>query len=200
MTSYTRRNFRAVVEALVPRTPALESSHGEAYVPGGPEVALEEYVVEAFDEYQEHHHGYVSVLLRRLGVRNYPYAIVVAFLLDLVAVELLLRRRNRDRVSCTPGLSGPFARLSETDRLRAIDLLENGAFGTLTDRFGHRVPHLGMVQFLAMGLNTFPMLGYYSEWSADGDGAVQGWSQTGYPGPAAGYTAHHGYEVEAFEE
>lgn len=200
MCGYTRRRFRAVVEALVPRTPELESSHGQAYVPGGRDVALEEYVMEAFDNYQEHHLGRPSTLLRLLGVRNYPYAVVVAALLDVVAVELLVRRRNHEAVDRSPSPRvGPFERLSPTDRLRAIELLEEGILGTLADRFGDRIPHLGMVRFLAMGLNTFPLLGYYSEWSVD-DGMVQGWEQTGYPGAAAGYTAHCGYEIERFEE
>lgn len=198
---YTTRNFRAVVDALLPRTPEMAATHGPEYVPGGRDVALETFVIEAFDSYQEHHHGRLSTVLRRLGVRNYPYAVLVAVLLDLVALELVCRRRNRDPVSVWASpIAGPFRRLSEQDRLRAISLLEDGVLGTLADRFGDRLPHLGTVRFLAMGLNTFPLLGYYSEWSVDDDGEVQGWRQTGYPGPADGYTAHRGYEVTEFEE
>lgn len=198
---YTKRNVRAVVEALVPRTPEMAATHGPAYVPGGRDIALEEFVIESFNSYQEHHHGRLSKLLRRVGIRNYPYAVFVAVLLDLVALELVCRRRNRAPVTVRASpLVGPFRRLSETDRLRAISLLEDGVLGQLADRFGDRFPHLGTVRFLAMGLNTFPLLGYYSEWSADADGEVQGWNQTGYPGPADGYTAHRGYEVTRFEE
>lgn len=198
MLGYTRHTLRAVVDALVPRTPELASSHGPEYVAGGVDVGLEEYLVEAFNGYQEHHHGRVSRLLKRFGVQNYPYATLVAILLDLMAVELLLRRDNEDPVPVATA-KGPFARLSAKDRLRAIDLLETGTLGQLAERYEETLPHLGTVRFLALGINTFPLLGYYSEWGMQPDGSVPGWEQTGYPGPRDGFAAHRGYEIEEFE-
>ncbi len=196
---YTRSNVRALVEAVVPRTPELAASHGEAQVPGGADVGLEEYVIESFDSYQEHHLGVLSTVLRRLGIRNYPYALLVAVLLDVVAVELLLRRKNERGVALL-SLAGPFARLAPQDRLRAVELLETGALDSLAARFEERLPVLGTVRFLAMGLNAFPLLGYYSEWAGETQRANPAWRQTGYPGPAEGYSEHMGYEVESFDD
>jgi hypothetical protein len=199
MIGYTRTNIEALVEAVVPHTPELARSHGEEQVPGGRDVDLASYVIESFNGYQEHHLGLLSRLLRRVGVRNYPYAVVVALLLDLVALELLVRRGNEGPVERW-SLAGPFARLGRRDRLRAVELLETGALDSLAARFDDRLPVLGTVRFLAMGLNAFPLLGYYSEWPGADPESNPAWRQTGYPGPAGGYSEHMGYEVEQFTD
>jgi hypothetical protein len=199
MIGYTRTNVRALVEAVLPRTPELAESQGEEHVPGGRDVDLAEYVIESFDSYQEHHLGVLSVLLRKLGIRNYPYAVVVSLLLDVVALELLVRRDNERPVEWR-SLSGPFARLAPRDRLRALDLLETGALDSLAALADDRLPVLGTVRFLALGLNTFPLLGYYSEWAGESPASNPGWRQAGYPGPADGYSEHMGYEVERFTD
>jgi hypothetical protein len=199
MTGYTRTNVRALVEAVIPRTPELAESHGAEHVPGGRDVDLTEYVVESFNGYQEHHLGALSALLRRLGVRNYPYAVLVALLLDVVALELLVRRGNERPVE-RRSLSGPFARLAPRDRLRALDLLETGALDSLAGLADDRLPVLGTVRFLALGVNAFPLLGYYSEWPGETPESNPGWRQAGYPGPAEGYSEHMGYEIERFTD
>jgi hypothetical protein len=199
MTGYTHTNVGALVEAAIPRTPELAASHGEEHVPGGRDVDLTEYVVESFDSYQEHHLGPLSTLLRSVGVRNYPYAVLVAVLLDVVALELLLRRGNEQPVEWR-SLAGPFARLAARDRLRALDLLENGALDSLAGLADDSLPVLGTVRFLALGVNAFPLLGYYSEWPGEEPGSNPGWRQAGYPGPAEGYSEHMGYEVEQFDD
>ena len=90
MGGYRRATLGALVDALLPRTPELAATLGPEHVTGGTDVGLAEYLVEAFDGYQEHHLGPLSTLLRRFGVRNYPYSLLVALLLDVVAVELLV--------------------------------------------------------------------------------------------------------------
>jgi hypothetical protein len=199
MFGYTRSNVRALVEAILPRTPELADRHGEAIVPGGRDVGLEEYVIESFNSYQELHLGPLTPLARRLGVRNYPYAVIVALLLDVVALELLVRRGN-ERPVRKATLASPFARLEPRDRLRALALLETGALDSLAGRVEHRLPVVGTVRFLALGVNAFPLLGYYSEWPGETPASNPGWRQCGYPGPAEGYSEHMGYEVESFSE
>ena len=199
MIGYTHTNVQALVEAVVPRTPELAESHGPEHVPGGRDIGLTEYVVESFNGYQEHHLGALSVLLRRLGVRNYPYAVVVALLLDVVALELLVRGGNEQAVQRW-SLAGPFARLAPRDRLRALDLLETGTLDRLAGLADDRLPVLGTVRFLALGVNAFPLLGYYSEWAGESPASNPGWQQAGYPGPAEGYSEHMGYEVEQFTD
>lgn len=199
MIGYTRKNVRALVEAVIPRTPELAESHGEKHVPGGRDVDLTEYVIESFNGYQEHHLGVLSTLLRRLGIRNYPYAVVVSVLFDVVALELLVRRGNEQSVE-RRSLAGPFARLAPRDRLRALDLLETGALDSLAGLADDRLPVLGTVRFLVLGANAFPLLGYYSEWAGTDPASNPGWRQAGYPGPAEGYSEHMGYEVEQFTD
>ena len=199
MTGYTRANIRALVEALVPRTPELEQTHGPESVPGSRDIDLDSYVIESLNGYQEHHLGPLSTLLRKLGIRNYPYAVLVALLLDVVALELVIRREN-DQPMVKRSLTTPFARLDPQDRLRAIALLETGALDTLATRVERWVPMVGTVRFLALGVNAFPLLGYYSEWATADPEQNQAWQQTGYPGPADGHSEHMGYEVETFTD
>ena len=199
MGGYRRATLGALVDALLPRTPELAATLGPEHVTGGTDVGLAEYLVEAFDGYQEHHLGPLSTLLRRFGVRNYPYSLLVALLLDVVAVELLVRGDNEESVEWW-SLATPFARLGRTDRLRAIELLEEGALDSLATRTEHRLPVLGTVRFLALGATTFPLLGYYSEWPGSTAVANPAWQQVGYPGPQDGFAAHRGYEVEEFDE
>jgi hypothetical protein len=199
VTGYTRQNIRHLVDAVIPRTPELAASHGPEHVPGGLDVGVDDYVIESFNSYQEHHLGVLSTVLRALGVRNYPYAALVALLLDVVAVELLVRGDNEESVPVASTAS-PFARLSRRDRLRALELLETGALDTLASKTDDRLPVLGTVRFLALGVNTFPLLGYYSEWPGETPETNPGWQQTDYPGPREGYSEHMGYEIDEFDE
>jgi hypothetical protein len=199
MIGYTRQNIRHLVDAVVPRTPELAESHGSEFVAGGLDVDLDEYVIDSLNGYQEHHLGPLSTVLRALGIRNYPYAVLVALLLDIVALELLVRRENEVPAAIC-STATPFGRLARRDRLRALELLETGALDTLAERTQGRLPVLGTVRFLALGVNTFPLLGYYSEWPSETPGSNPGWQQTGYPGPREGYSDHMGYEVKQFTE
>lgn len=204
--SYRRGTLAALVDAVVPETPGLAAERGAEHRPGGLAVGLDGALVETLDGLQE-----VRGPLARVA-DTYPYAAVVAVLLDLAAVELVVRRRTRDGLGRRDAIStrGPFTLLSRRDRLRAVGLLESGGvLASLDDRFHDRLPHLGVVRYLVQGTLALAQFAYYSEWCADVDdrggdavdpAAVQGWRQTGYPGPADGYAVHRGYEVAAFEE
>lgn len=51
--AYTRDTYRAIVDAIVPETPALGDELGPDHVPGGLEVGLEEFVVYGLNNFQE---------------------------------------------------------------------------------------------------------------------------------------------------
>ena len=193
--SYTRGTFAALVDALIPETPELET-RGPEHVPGGLAVGLEEAVIERVNNFVETH-GVAS-----LAGDAVPLAPAVAALLDTAAGELLLRRRAEDglRSPDEPFAAGPFCRLSREDRLRALRLLEDeGAFAVLAGRYDAAA--LGTIQFLASSLPILVESVYYAETTADeGEARSLGWRQADYPGPADGYPVMLGYELNEFEE
>jgi hypothetical protein len=193
--SYTRGTFAALVDALVPETPAL-AERGEEHVPGGLAVELKDAVVERVNNFVEAHG------LAALAGDTVPMAPVVAVLLDAAAAELLVRRRADDGLQSADAAfaGGPFSRLGREDRLRALRLLEDeGVVAELSERFD--AASLGTVQFLASSLPILVEFVYYSEATAGPEEArSQGWRQADYPGPADGYPVMCGYEVESFEE
>lgn len=180
--SYARGTFAALVDAIVPETPEL-ADRGEEHVPGGLDVDLDELLTEAFDGLEEADEG----LLTMLGYETVPLAFVVSVLLDVGALEFVVRRRNEEPLQSPAErfAGGPFSRLSRRDRLRAIRLLEED--GVLADA--------GAVDYLVQAVITVTEVAYYSDWHSE-----QGWEQADYPGPADGYAVSMGYEVEAFEE
>jgi len=193
--SYTRGTFAALVDALVPETPDLES-RGPEHVPGGLDVELEVAVIERVNNFVETHGA------AALAGDTVPLAPVVATLLDAAAAELLVRRRAADGLRSPDAAfsSGPFSRLGREDRLRALRLLEDeGVVAALSERLDSA--SLGTVQFLASSLPILVEFVYYSEATAGPDeDRSQGWRQADYPGPADGYEVMLGYEVESFEE
>lgn len=209
--SYTHGTFAALVDAIVPETPEL-ADRGEEHVPGGLAVDLDELIVDRVNNFME-----TQGAAEALG-DTVPLAPAVATLLDVAAVELVVRRRNEEGLGdpAEEFSRGVFARLSRRDRLRALRLLEDdGIFARMADRFDSA--GLGAIQFLASSLPILIQFLYYSEATADeGDGTGRagvatdeagdetggslGWKQTGYPGPSDGYRVGMGYELEAFEE
>lgn len=152
-------------------------------------------------------------------MQNYPYAEALATAFELVAVEFVATGRNRERpapVAEAFPAGGPFVRLAPRDRLRCLDAIIHGSIvDRLDDRLGEFLPALGVLKFAVMGVFGLTALGYYSEWPAYGatrtatpnertlaahPGDAVGRRQTGYPGPAPGYPAHRGFEVQRFRE
>ncbi len=181
--SYRRGTLAALVDALVPETPEL-ADRGDQHVPGALATDLDERLAAAFDDFQE----VDGPVWQLLGYDALPLALVVAVLLDVAALELVVRGRDEDGLG-TPReafAGGPFSRLAPRDRLRALRLLEDD--GVLSG--------VGVVNYLAQAVVSVALFGYYGDW---GD-SRQGWDQAGYPGPADGYAVAMGYEVESFEE
>lgn len=174
--SYARGTFAALVDAMVPETPEL-ADRGEEQVPGSLDADVDAHLVEAFDDLTGDGDG---------GLSPAP-STAVSGLLDLAALELLVRRSAEDGLRSPDAAfsRGPFSRLSRRDRLRAIRLLEED--GLLAD--------VGSIDYLVQSLVTVTQVAYYSDWFTE-----QGWEQVGYPGPSDGYSVLLGYEVEAFEE
>jgi hypothetical protein len=191
--SYARGTIAALVDAVVPETPTADD---ETQVPGGLAIDLDETVETAFNELQESPEGPI----RSLGYETMPYAPLLAILLDLGALELILKREREEPLQ-SPAESfagGPFSRLGPQDRMRAVRLLEaDGVFPALDDRTGDAP--VGIVAYLMQGAMFITAMAAYSDWGDDRE-HPQGWQQTDYPGPADGYAVHMGYEVEEFEE
>lgn len=181
--SYARGTLAALADALVPETPAL-ADRGDEHVPGARSTDVDELLLAALNGFQEAD----GPLWRLLGYDAVPLAPVVAALLDLAAVELLVRRRAEDGLGAPAEefAGGPFCRLAGRDRLRALRLLEDD--GVLAGS--------STVNYLAQAVVSVALFAYYSDWGE----SRQGWEQTGYPGPAEGYAVSMGYAVEAFEE
>lgn len=170
------RVLRAFADALVPETPGLARARGTEHRDGAAAAGVGAYLRESFG----------------------PFAGTIAGALDATAVELLVRRRNRDRVRLRAIHHSPFAALSPGDRLRAVRLLEDdGAIPRLDNRLGDRLDAPGELRGLGHVLNVVTQFAYYSGLAED---EPRAWRQTGYPGPVDGNAAHRGYEVESFEE
>lgn len=181
--SHTRGTFAALVDAVVPETPAL-ADRGDEQVPGGLAIDLEDRLVDAFTDLTPGESG--DGLLASIGFET-SVPTVAALLLDLAAVELIARRRTEGALQSPDErfARGPFSRLERRDRLRAVHLLETE--GLLSDSDD--------ITYLAGLLVPLTELAYYSDWFDE-----QGWEQAGYPGPADGYAVMMDYEVETFAE
>lgn len=210
---YTQIAFRALVDAVIPETPALGEELGEEYVAGGLKIDLAEFMIT----YVNNMFSFDLPLLSDDG--NLQIARPFAKLLDTAALKLIALGDNEagldfDRVRDLFDddeastiklylLSGPFSKLKRTDRLRAIALLDELE---LELSFGTTLFELdgGMVGQLVIG---FTEAVYYSEWQGYNDffappserdhpndpAAVQGWRQTEFPGLSDGETALRGY-------
>ena len=210
---HTMITFRAVIDAVIPETPALGDDLGPDHVPGGLAIGLEDFVITYIDD------GFQLGLPFVGPFGNIPLADPVARTLDLAALELIDREENRSPVTVDRALSlladdetppaairraaGPFSKLTRADRLRAIGLLDAVEFAVSPGDDLFEVD-AGLIGQLIVG---FTELIYYSEWEGYDEFvrppsgrahpndavAVQSWRQTGYPGVAPGYAALRGY-------
>jgi len=191
--SYARGTIAALVDAVVPATPGTGDGVQAA---GALDIDLDETVETAFNELQEAPEGPI----RSLGYETMPFAPLLALLLDVGALELILKREREAPLQAPDErfAGGPFSRLAREDRMRAIRLLEaDGVVPALDERFGDAP--IGIVAYLMQGALFITTMAAYSDWGDDSE-RPQGWEQADYPGPADGYAVHMGYEVDEFEE
>ncbi|SFE96715.1 hypothetical protein [Alteribacillus iranensis] len=188
----TSATFMAFVDAIIPSTL------------GALDLRLDEYVIWSLDHY-------VSLEVD-WGVERLPLSIPVSQLLDVAALQLLAEGRANSPLDLTTyPLGGPFSSLAPTDRIWAIDLLEQDK----VDLEHMPAPfrnNSGLVKNIVSALHQMVLFGYYSDWFSYGatrlanpeDRRVERkeivWNQTKYPGPSYAYRAFRGYLVKSFQE
>lgn len=207
---HTEATFQAVADAMIPETTDLAEELGDEHEPGALAVEVEQFLIYAFNSY--------FPTTPATSDQNARGAEAVAAVLDEGATELLARGENEEPPDPTRfPAGGPFASLAPMDRFRAIDVVERrdvtldsptgdgDALDLLTD-------YPGALDFAMIGLNSFTLVGFYTEWAGYGEtktaeptereftGEVPSWEQTDYPGPARGYAELRGFEVREFEE
>ncbi len=217
-TPFTRANYRAVVDAVVPRTPELAEELGDEHVAGGLDIGLDEFLITFVDN---------LFTVGSVGETdaNLPLAEPVAALLDVAALQLIATGEHSepptldrvlelldvddlldvDELANDPERAlqqSLFAGLSREDRLRAIEKLDaidvDTAFlpGPVTE------VDAALVGQLVVG---FVEVIYYSEWQGYDDITeppgergfdehdIQSWNQTDFPGVIDGAAALRGY-------
>ena len=200
---HTGATYRAVVDVVVPRTPELCEELGAEHGTGGLDVGIDELLPRLIDEFVAPEAAVPGIDLGEANVsgttteETVPLSEAVAGALEAAAQALLASEGNEDDPE--PGRFGPaggtFAALSRRDRRAAMSRLEDGDG-----------------RFVVALVTAFPAILYYSEASGYEDALgppseldldesdLPGWEQAGYPGPADGYAALRGYEVQQFRE
>ncbi|MFC5702803.1 hypothetical protein ACFPVX_15990 [Cohnella faecalis] len=188
--SYTYVTFRALVDAIVPATPAL-AVFGADQTIGAVQLTVHEYMIWEMNNSLTLVLGYYPEVI--------PLAAPTAGLMNAGAIQLVASGQAK---YAGPN-SVPFASLSPEDRIRTLALLENlhVDLGTLPPPYRNDG---GLVKFVVDFLNRQTMFGNYSEWPAYGTTRLAtpterkleyfpiGWKQAGYPGVSKGYRAFRG--------
>lgn len=156
----TSVTFRALVSALIPSTPDLAQTLGNAQLVGAKDLGVADFLVLYLDHC-------VSVQTG-LTLTNLPLSGPTAEILD-VAAQHLMEKQNTSQfntLSNAPG-SGLFASLSRRNRLLAMTLLEQRDvdLGLLPAPFTNNAP---MVDNILLRLHIGTVFGYYSEWTGYG--------------------------------
>lgn len=147
-------------------------------------------------------------------LQNYPYAPAFALVFDVVAAEFIARGENEDAISRDRSqfpAGGTFVQLSPQDRLRCLwTIVEGGVIDRLDALISPLLPQVGILKYVVMAVNGLHGFGYYTEWSGLGStktanstdremqkppDEVQSRTQSGYPGPAPGYSANWRHAV-----
>jgi hypothetical protein len=206
--------FAAAVDAIIPRTPELGAELGDEHVPGAAAAGVEDYLIT-----------YINNLFSNLNPEgdrsgNLRLSEPVAGLLDQAATELVAEGGNGDPPSMSytrdlldrsttldeavdAAASGPFARLSRGDRLRALAQFDEDEKTVDTAAFPGPMTEWN-TGLLATLVVAFTEVIYYSEWDGydefrqppsdrqfDPD-AVQSFEQTGFQGFIDGAAALRG--------
>jgi hypothetical protein len=191
---HTIATFRALVEAIVPSTPA-PTENGEIQKVGAVELYIHEFMIWELDHFLSLHFG--------LSLTVFPLSSPTAKLLQAGAIQLIVSGQVQAPLNfAVPGNS--FASLSSFDRIRTMATLEqlDVDLGSLPPPYQNDG---GFVKFIVDYLNRATMFGYYSEWSAYVTSRLEtpterrleyfpiSWIQVGYPGVSQGYRALRGY-------
>lgn len=193
--AHTLATFRALVEAIVPNTPAL-TVYGEEQSAGAVDLCIHEYMIWELD------HSLSLVLGFYLTVVTLSAS--TAGLLNAGAVQFVNSGCAQHAPDYSMWRCSPFCSLSPSDRIRVLAMLEqlNVDLGTLPPPYRNDG---GLVRYIVDFLNRQTMFGNYSEWSAYGTTRLAtpnerrleyfpiSWRQVGYPGVVPGYRALLGF-------
>lgn len=196
----TEAVFRALVDAVIPKTPELAEKHGSIQSLGALDLHTDEYLIWVLD-----HQMSLSMVIKNV---NIYLANATADMLNIAAGQLIDTGGNKKPINpdADPD-SGMFAALEPADRFRAITLLEQLQvdLASLPVPF-HNNP--GFVLAVIKVLTLLVIKGYYLEWSGYGSTRLEtpekrkieefptGWQQVGYPGPSLGYHVFRGNLVD----
>ena len=170
----TQDTFKALVDAIIPRTPRLAEVYGEFMFFGALDYQTYEFLILSLDNY------YI------------PLAEPTAVMLDVVA-ELLLN------IPSYKG-GGTFAAISPINRFLVLSRLEELEFHLIDLPMTFK-EHPEFILSISSSLNRITMMGYYSEWFGYGSTRLMepnqrvlefspsSWTQVGYPGPSFSYRA-----------
>lgn len=202
VNTHTVATFRALVEAIVPNTPAL-AVYGAEYSAGAVELHVHEYMIWELD------HSLALFLGTHLTI--VPLSASTAQLLNAGAVQLIASGKAQKAPNHALWGSSPFSALSPADRIRTLAMLEELCvdLGTLPPPYKDDG---GLIVFIVDYLNRGTMFGFYSEWPAYGTTRLAtptqrrleyfpiGWKQVGYPGVSLGYRANRGFLLTIVRE
>jgi hypothetical protein len=177
---HTRETFKALADAVIPRTHILAEEYGKIQFFGALDSYIYEYVILSLND------SYT------------PLAKSVAEMLDAAAEQLIFMDGNKRGLDPLFPEGGAFAALSAGDRIRVLNFLDrfNGEPVVWPEPFNND-PYIA--QYMGGILNRFIVMGYYSEWSGYGSSRLEppdhrqlehyplSWKQIGYPGPSLGY-------------
>ncbi len=174
LNDFMQNTYQALVDAIIPRTPALAQEYGRIQYYGALDQLVDQFLIYELDHYPV------------------PMAIPTAEILNAAAV---LWRRDQ-------GYFGPisFAMLSPIERLSVLGMLRQE---TQTPEMISIVSGVdpGLWRTVISMLDSYTLMGYYSEWFGYGTTRLYppeervlefkplSWLQVGYPGPSLGYRA-----------
>lgn len=180
---HTWETIRALVDAIIPRTPNLCEEFGKIQYYGALDSKTDEYVIYTLNNHY------------------YPLARPVADILDAAATQLIMKiGSNYSLDYFNSNGKSAFAELEPYDRFKAISLLP-ALQSYLTDIPESLGDNQDYVLAVINALSRYTLMGYYSEWSGYGTTRLDtpderileffpiGWRQVGYPGPSLGYKA-----------
>lgn len=164
--------FQALVDAIIPRTPALAQEYGRIQYYGALDQQVEQFLIYELEHYPV------------------PMALPVAEILDATALLWRNAQGYYGQVS--------FAMLSPLERLSVLGLLRREEpVPEIMTIVSQADP--GLWRTALSMLDTYTLMGYYSEWFGYGTTRLNppeervmefkpiSWLQVGYPGPSLGY-------------
>jgi len=179
----TQDTFKALVDAIIPRTPRLAEVYGEIMLYGALDFLTYEFLIWSLNHY------YI------------PLAKPTAEMLDIVAERFVLIEGNERLLNSSSYQGwGTFAAISPSNRFHVLTQLEEQGFYFIDLPMTFR-EHPELILSIASALNRLTMMGYYSEWFGYGSTRLKepnqrvlefspsSWTQVGYPGPSFSYRA-----------